>query len=80
MEHLTVRVGRRRLPWSLSILAAFLLASTAGPVTAQPRTLVVDKDKAQCPNADFVSIQEAVSARHPRTTPSTSVRISTPRA
>lgn len=40
-------------------------ASTTGVTETFPNTLVVDKDKAQCPDADFASIQGAVTAAEP---------------
>ena len=41
---------------------AFAAPATAG---GQPNTLVVDRDRVECPNAEFVSIQEAVDAAEP---------------
>ncbi len=37
-------------------------------VEGPPRTLFVDKDRVQCPKAEFQSIQEAVAAAPPRST------------
>jgi len=48
-------------------LAMFVLVTIAatGAKAAATRALVVDKDRAQCANADFTSIQAAVDAAHP---------------
>ncbi|HEX2054708.1 MAG TPA: right-handed parallel beta-helix repeat-containing protein [Actinomycetota bacterium] len=50
---------------SAVLLVVALLGVLAGPAKAQSKPLVVDKDRAQCPNADFTSIQQAVAAAAP---------------
>ena len=49
------------------LTASVLFAATTviGAAHASPGTLVVDKDKVQCPKADFTSIQAAVTAAQP---------------
>lgn len=56
---------QRRHTWRATLVAVSLMALAAGSAEAQARPLVVDRDRAQCPNADFVSIQEAVAAAAP---------------
>jgi parallel beta-helix repeat protein len=47
-------------------LAAGVLCFPAAPgAAAEPATLVVDRDRVQCPNAEFTSIQAAVNAAPP---------------
>jgi parallel beta-helix repeat protein len=52
-------------PRQLSVIALALAALAAGATNAHASTLVVDRDKAQCPSADFTSIQAAVDAAQP---------------
>src|SRR5215207_9493297 len=49
----------------LSVLAVALSALAAGAGDAHAATLVVDRDKAQCPHAPYASIQQAVDAAQP---------------
>ena len=49
---------------TLAMLVLVTIAAT-GAKAAATRALVVDKDGAQCANADFTSIQAAVDAAHP---------------
>jgi parallel beta-helix repeat protein len=49
----------------LLVLAISLAALGLGVSNALAKELVVDKDKAQCPNADYTSIQAAVTAAFP---------------
>ena len=53
----------KRLVLALAAVATALLAT--GVAVADAKTFVVDKDLAQCPKADFVSIQAAVDAAAP---------------
>src|SRR5438067_1068108 len=49
----------------LTAVVIALLAAAVGPAAAGPRTLIVDDDKQQCPNADFTSINVAIAAAVP---------------
>lgn len=49
----------------LALVAIALPAAAVGPVAAGPRTLVVDDDRQQCPNAAFTSITAAITAASP---------------
>lgn len=51
----------------IALGAALLVLALAPPALADT-TLVVDKDRLQCPDADFQSIQAAVTAAQPGTT------------
>ena len=44
---------------------AFIAALTVGTAPAAADTLIVDNDRAECPNADSPSIQAAVAAAQP---------------
>ncbi|WP_176731841.1 right-handed parallel beta-helix repeat-containing protein [Micromonospora rhizosphaerae] len=48
-------------------MAVALVALSSAAVASLPSTLVVDRDGAQCGNADFTSIQAAVDAAEPGT-------------
>jgi hypothetical protein len=49
----------------LAASVLFAAITVIGAAHASPGTLVVDKDKVQCPKADFTSIQAAVTAAQP---------------
>jgi parallel beta-helix repeat protein len=49
----------------LVIVLAALVAAPAAVPASQAKQIVVDKDKVQCPKADFTSIQAAVNAAAP---------------
>ena len=49
-----------------ALVPAALCALLAGATEAQAATLVVDRDRAQCANARFTSIQAAVDAARPK--------------
>ena len=49
----------------LAALALALVGPAVGRAASGPRTLVVDDDKQQCPNADFTSINAAITAAAP---------------
>ena len=52
----------RRVSAVLAAIAIGLLAAAVGPAAAGPRTLVVDDDKQQCPEAQYTSITAAITA------------------
>jgi len=52
----------------LTALGAALVALALSPTALADTTLVVDKDRVECPDADFQSIQAAVTAAQPGTT------------
>jgi hypothetical protein len=54
---------RRTAVWCLATVAVTVLGP-ADRVAAEPATLVVDDDRQQCAQAQFTSIQEAVTAAH----------------
>src|SRR5207244_2566946 len=55
----------RRVSIVLVPSAIALLAAAVGPAAAGPRTLVVDDDRQQCPNAAYTSISAAIAAASP---------------
>lgn len=57
---------RAKRTWAAPLLAAAALVAAAAPASA--KELRVDNDRAQCPNAQFVSIQQAVTAAGPNDT------------
>jgi parallel beta-helix repeat protein len=52
----------KRVSVVLATLAIALLAAAVGPAAAGSRTLVVDDDKQQCPQAHYTSINAAIAA------------------
>ena len=52
-------------PSRLCLIALALAAPAATASAADAATLVVDRDKAQCPHAPYASIQQAVDAAQP---------------
>jgi pectin methylesterase-like acyl-CoA thioesterase len=59
----------RKWAFAVALVAVCAIAlAVRGTALAAPNTLVVDDDKVQCPNADFTSIQAAVTAATPGTT------------
>src|SRR5438067_4608627 len=55
----------KRFGLVLAALALALIGPAVGRAASGPRTLVVDDDKQQCPNADFTSINAAITAAAP---------------
>ena len=53
--------------WSVGVATTVvgLLALPAGPASTHARTLIVDDDGVQCPNANSLSIQPAINAARP---------------
>ena len=49
----------------LAALAIALPAAAVGPAAADSRTLVVDDDMQQCPNAGYTSINAAITSAAP---------------
>lgn len=61
-------VRRRGLVWGALVLLVVTAALPLKAAFGAPPTLVVDDDKAQCPNAGFTRIQDAVNAALPGAT------------
>jgi len=60
-ETASISLRRALLP------AAVFCTLLTGATEAHAATLVVDRDKAQCPNAPYESIQQAVKSQRPGT-------------